>query len=91
MRKLRPPRAYCTCCRATYRSGTGFSHRAMGKVPNCPGIIRIAPDPRHWRVCAWCSASGSLAARACRYCGGDGWLLAGSLEAMRGVAMYLRP
>ena len=90
MPKLRPPRAYCTCCRATYSPGSGFSHRAMGKLSRCPGIVRLAPQ-RYWRPCPWCYATGSLTARACGYCGGDGWLLAGTLEAMRGVTMYLRP
>jgi hypothetical protein len=88
MRTLRPPRAYCTYCQATYRSGRGLMHRALGKSFPCPGIVRLVPNPNYWRICVWCFATGRHAAQTCPQCRGDGWLLAGSPEAMRGIATY---
>jgi len=85
--KLRPPRAYCTCCHATFRKGRAFLHRAFNSRATCPGIIRLAPNPSYWRVCVWCYATGSHVWRVCPYCRGDGWVPAGSIEAVRGAAV----
>ena len=90
MPRLRPPRAYGTCCHATYRPGGRFAHRAIGSRADCPGIIRLAPNVHYWRVCVWCYATGSFAARACHYCGGEGWVPAGTLEAAQGMVVRSR-
>lgn len=85
--RLRPPRAYCTGCHAAYRPGAGLVHRPLGARAQCPGIIRLAPNPGYWRICVWCYASGRYAARACPYCAGDGWLPAGSTPGRIGTAL----
>lgn len=88
MDKRVAPKAYCTSCGAAYRSSGGICHRTFGVRQDCRGIIRLAPNPSYWRVCAWCNGSGGYAAQTCHCCHGDGWVLAGSPEAIRGIAAY---
>jgi hypothetical protein len=88
MTKREAPKAYCTSCGAAYRSIGGICHRTVGGRYNCRGIIRLAPNPSYWRACAWCNGSGGYATQTCHCCRGDGWVLAGSPEAIRGVAAY---
>jgi hypothetical protein len=85
MEKLQAPKAYCTSCGAAYRSEGGICHRTVGGRYDCKGIIRLASNPSYWRTCAWCNGSGGYAAQTCHSCHGDGWVLAGSPDWIRGT------
>lgn len=88
MEKLKAPRAYCTCCGAAYRSGGAICHRTIGGHNRCRGIVRLAANPNYWKACTWCNASGGHATQTCGHCKGDGWVLAGSPEAVHGAATF---
>ncbi len=88
MLKRQTPKAYCTSCGAAYRSGGGICHRTMGGRYDCRGIIRLAPNPSYWRSCTWCNGTGGYGAKPCPSCKGDGWVLAGTPEAIRSAAAY---
>jgi DnaJ-class molecular chaperone len=88
MQKLHAPKAYCTACGAAYHSEGGICHRTLGGRYDCKGIIRLASNPSYWRACNWCNGSGGYAAQTCHSCHGDGWLLAGSADAIHSTAVY---
>jgi hypothetical protein len=88
MEKLKAPRAYCISCGAAYRAGGGICHRTIGGHHNCRGIVRLAANPKYWKACSWCNASGGFATQTCGHCKGDGWVLAGSLDAVHGGTTF---
>jgi DnaJ-class molecular chaperone len=87
MQKRNAPKAYCTSCGAAYRAGGGICHRTLGGRYDCKGIIRLASNPNYWRPCSSCNSSGGYATQTCGTCHGDGWLLAGAPDTLRGTAL----